>query len=401
MIWGMSDGYGGVPGMMILRGIYIEPGSINGSLSIDFNTIRMSSNNCIAAGIRLSSPFANIRNNVISMNSTSQTYNFYGIYYDNLSQLGGVTDYNVIYLSNPAMGRYIYAAGTTYTLEGWQNATGREAASWIYDPRLISATNLHITPGADTPVESNGSYYNGTISWVTHDIDGEPRNLSTPDIGADEGAFTFNPPQIPSNPISISATVINAEEITLSATANASGNSILVAFNTSNTFGIPGESYTTGAAIPGGGTVVHMGSAQDLGFVYGLNPSTTYYFKAWSFIATERTTYYTYSSGITTTGTTPARINLPSVVTVNPAGSGTFNYNSLSEAQHAVKIGNTPAGGLTINVVAGYAETLTSALVIDLTGTSTKPITIQKDPATSGANPLFTRVDSGTINTTV
>ncbi|MDY0152278.1 MAG: hypothetical protein RBS43_08415, partial [Candidatus Cloacimonas sp.] len=342
MIWNLSDGYSGVSAEMSVRGIYIDSGYINGSLSIDYNTIRIPNNTRKAAGIRLSSPYANIRNNVISMNTTNQTYKVYGIYYDNLSQLNGVTDSNVIYLSNPALGCYIYANGTNYTLEGWQNTTGREAASWIYDPKLISTSNLHITPGADTPVESNASNYNGSISWVTHDIDGDLRNMSTPDIGADEGTFTFTIPQIPANPLSLTATAINAGEFIFSASANQAGNSILIAYNTSNTFGIPGGGYTAGATIQGGGTVAYMGNTQDLGLIPGFSPSTAYYFKAWSYATTDRTTYYLYSSGITITGSTPAPIAFPSVVTVNPSGSGTFNFNSLTQALHDIKLGIIP-----------------------------------------------------------
>ena len=386
---------------VLRRGIYIVPGSTSGTISIDFNTIMMGSSRSSTIGLELDSPQTNLRNNVIHMECSYAGYQNYGIQYEDLTASSGITDNNVIYLSDPSRGSHILAAGVPYTLESWQYATGRETASWAYNPKLISASDVHVITGADTPVESNGSYFNGAISWVTRDIDGNPRNISTPDIGADEGDFVFTAPLIPMNPASWTTSPLNAEEITCSATPNPAGNPILVAFNTTNTFGSPSGTYSAGATIVGGGTVAFVGSTQDLNLLTGFNPSTTYYLKVWSMLGTDRTVYYTYSSGIATSVITPARINLPASITVNPAGSGTFNYSSMSAALHAVKIGNIPTEGISVNVAAGYSETNASPLIIALNGTSAKPITIQKDPATFGANPLITRSDSGSLNTSV
>ena len=65
------------------------------------------------------------------------------------------------------------------TLSQLQAASGKDLNSVSVDPGFVSATDLHTTApllnGAGTP-----------LATVTTDIDGEPRNATAPDIGADE-----------------------------------------------------------------------------------------------------------------------------------------------------------------------------------------------------------------------
>ena len=71
------------------------------------------------------------------------------------------------------------------TLANWQTAytTPQDANSIQLDPGFISPTNLHINTSS-AALESKGT----PIAGVTTDIDGDTRNASTPDIGADEYA---------------------------------------------------------------------------------------------------------------------------------------------------------------------------------------------------------------------
>ncbi len=81
---------------------------------------------------------------------------------------------------------------------------------------------------------------------------------------------------------------------------NAAGDDVLLAYNTTDTFGNPvdGTSYSPGNAIPGGGTVIYVGG--DGGYQHtGLSPNTTYYYMAWSVDASTK-----YSSGTMESGTT-------------------------------------------------------------------------------------------------
>ena len=73
-------------------------------------------------------------------------------------------------------------AGTDYaTLAAWQAATSGDANSQEVDPLFVNDLNdLHLLP--TTPVENDGI----PVAGVTDDFDGNPRSMTTPEIGADE-----------------------------------------------------------------------------------------------------------------------------------------------------------------------------------------------------------------------
>jgi len=86
------------------------------------------------------------------------------------------SDYNVFYAS----GNYLaYWSGNRTSLSALQSASSKDANSLSLDPLFASSTDLHLynitINGAGTP-----------LTVVLEDIDGDTRNTSTPDIGADE-----------------------------------------------------------------------------------------------------------------------------------------------------------------------------------------------------------------------
>ncbi|HKW30348.1 MAG TPA: C10 family peptidase, partial [Verrucomicrobiae bacterium] len=83
------------------------------------------------------------------------------------------------------------------------------------------------------------------------------------------------------NPTGFLATPVNASRIDLSWGKDPSGDNVMVAWNTSATFGTPSGSYSAGDPIAGGGTVLYNGSATSVSHV-GLSTGTTYFYKAWS-----------------------------------------------------------------------------------------------------------------------
>jgi hypothetical protein len=84
-------------------------------------------------------------------------------------------------------------------------------------------------------------------------------------------------------PTNFTATSISSSQIDLAWIKNAFNNDVIVATNSSSTFGQPvnGTSYSVGGAITGGGTVVYIGPASAFSHT-GLSSYTAYYYEAWS-----------------------------------------------------------------------------------------------------------------------
>jgi len=94
------------------------------------------------------------------------------------------------------------------------------------------------------------------------------------------------------NPDNLNASAISTSEIDLDWILNSSGDQIVLAFNTTNTFGTPTGTYTAGNTISGGGEVLYVGTNTSFSHT-GLS-SQMYYYKIWSYDGTD------YSSGIET-----------------------------------------------------------------------------------------------------
>ncbi len=88
------------------------------------------------------------------------------------------------------------------------------------------------------------------------------------------------------------ATAVSSSEIDLSWDLNADNDSVVLAYNTTNTFGTPSGNYNPGDNISGGGTVLYVGTATNFNHT-GLT-SQTYYYKIWSVNTQD------YSTGVET-----------------------------------------------------------------------------------------------------
>ena len=71
------------------------------------------------------------------------------------------------------------------------------------------------------------------------------------------------------------------------------------------------------------------------------------------------------------------------------------DYATITTAVTALNSAGVGAGGVTFNVAAGYTETITATISVTATGTVANPILFQKDPATTGANPLILAYTTG------
>lgn len=88
-----------------------------------------------------------------------------------------VADYNSYYSAKSSAFKI---SGTSLTFADWQSTYGQDSHSILADPYFVSPSDLHVNNAADL---NNAGF---STPFVTEDIDGEPRNLLTPDIGADE-----------------------------------------------------------------------------------------------------------------------------------------------------------------------------------------------------------------------
>src|SRR6185436_12188605 len=103
---------------------------------------------------------------------------------------------NDFYAGTPSATNLIYADGTStaQTITAYKGGVftagtiaPRDSASFTENPTFLSTTCgtanfLHIDPSVATQIESAGI----PVAGITDDFDGQTRNASTPDVGADE-----------------------------------------------------------------------------------------------------------------------------------------------------------------------------------------------------------------------
>lgn len=185
-------------------------------------------------------------------------------------------------------------------------------------------------------------------------------------------------------PTNLAASPVSSSQVHLSWVNNINNDPVVVAFNTTNTFGSPvnGSNYNAGNTIPGGGTVIFNGSATSFDHT-SLLENTTYFYKVWAM-----QTGTVYSTGITASITTPCGTiaSFPFAenfenTTFPPACWAKFRgTNNLGTAQDWVRSTtntyNASSGAAFVqyeNVTGGLAEDwlVTPKISLPATGTST------------------------------
>lgn len=161
-------------------------------------------------------------------------------------------------------------------------------SSWVYSSLPSGWYFRMIDNGTRALTFSAPGYYSRTISGVTAArYDTTNLNVKLRPIDAYwVRSFYANP--------------VTQHQINLSWSKNGDNDPVLIAYNTSNTFGTPvnGTVYSPGMNLTGGGFVIYNGS--DSAFPHEwLEPGTTYYYRAWSVRAGN-----TYSNPAATSATT-------------------------------------------------------------------------------------------------
>ena len=111
-----------------------------------------------------------LRNNIFAQNGGGFAF------YNSITTAISTTDYNDFY--SPS-GLFAHWGTDVANLAALQAASGQDANSVEVDPGFVSNTDLHV--GAGSGIDALA-----TVLSITDDIDGDTRDVSTPDIGADE-----------------------------------------------------------------------------------------------------------------------------------------------------------------------------------------------------------------------
>ena len=188
-----------------LVGIYLNAGTTN---NVYFNTVYL---NATSSGAAFGSsaiyasitPIVNLRNNIFVNTSTPMGATGYTCAYrrsagasGNLSTYAATSNNNLFYAGTPNTNNLIYYDGTSsaQTLAAYKagvftagTIAPRDGNSISENPTWVSTTGsaltyLHINTSTATQIESGAT----TIAGYTDDFDGDVRNVSTPDVGADE-----------------------------------------------------------------------------------------------------------------------------------------------------------------------------------------------------------------------
>jgi hypothetical protein len=265
-----------------------------------------------------------------------------------LDAVPGLTDVidNNIYFNTSGGNIALVATPAYATLAAWQAADAVNNINSIQgNPLLIGSTNLHLqgtlADGVATPIAS-----------VTTDIDGEVRNATTPDIGADEFS-----PAVCFSPVSIVHTLLTDSTVFINWTSSGASNWILE-------YGISG--FTQGS-----GTVIAL--TDTFTTITNLTPNTNYSYyvreycgaadsSAWAgpfnfytgYCLPSSSSALTYINNFSTSG---GNVNISNLASGYTAGGYQDNY-----ATHFVEVGAGTSFTYNYDFVGG---SLGSAIWID------------------------------------
>ena len=111
----------------------------------------------------------------------------YGVYVSDTNTVTLELDYNDFFANGTGSSfGYYQGPGAISDLTTWQSTTGQDANSLSGDPGFVGNDDLHIQSSFNL-LDGKGLYF----ASVPDDIDGDTRNTSTPDIGADEYDYMF------------------------------------------------------------------------------------------------------------------------------------------------------------------------------------------------------------------
>jgi hypothetical protein len=346
-----------------------------------------------------STPTLDLRDNIF-VNTSSITGAGLAVAYrrslTTLTSYAATSNNNLFYAGTPSASKLIFNDGTNsdQTLTAYKTrVTPRDAASITENPTWVSTTGssanfLHINTTVATQIESGGT----PVSGITTDFDGDTRNVSTPDIGADEFsgiAADLTAPTITYttfiNTLCISNRTLSATITDASGVNTTAGTKPRIYFKKStnaNSLGATNDNTTDGwkyaeasnavspfsltidnslifGGVAGGDVIQYFVVAQDLATTpnVGINSGT---FNATP--ASVALTSTAFPIGVTINSYTILAGGLSGTVTIGAAGTYTSLTGSTGSLFAALNAGGL-TGNLTANIIdASVAETGVTAL---------------------------------------
>ena len=137
---------------------------------IFFNSIRLNATYNSAIALRLDGKNIEVKNNILYSDGIG-----YAITCSDST--GFISDYNLLYSNNIRMTQWL--GKDVNGFEAWQDQSAQDAHSYFFEPEFLSENDLHTN---DLRLNSAGV----PVAEVSEDFDGDTRDASHPDIGADE-----------------------------------------------------------------------------------------------------------------------------------------------------------------------------------------------------------------------
>ncbi len=258
-------------------------------------------------------------NNVVynSRTNSGGTGSHYAIYASNITGTLNL-NYNDYFTDGTGGVLGYWSAANQVTLADWKTASTQDANSVSGNPEFLSSTDLHIDFNKISPVGNAGTY----LASVLTDIDGNTRNVSTPDMGADE--YTYVAPTV-EDPTGVAATAVNSSQINVAFTVNEATENVMIVWNLTGTFTAPTGTPPAVGQPSAGGLVLYYGKISPVQHT-GLTLGTTYYYKAFSYSGSA------YSPGVAVDATTV--VNAPTNVTATPVSSVQIDVAWTKNAQN-------------------------------------------------------------------
>jgi len=285
---------------------------------IDYTQVLISTNVCVGLGTTL--PTSNYSN---ALHSTTLRPLIAPLWDDNSSD-------NIQYLTDGTSPNRVFTVQWKNFKWKYSGTAGQNVQVKMYETSnkieiiygtIVSPKNPSASIGINDATGGSGHFLSVTPN-ATPSLSTVSSTTANNSIASNTGLFngtlyTFTPPSGPLNPTTFTATTANSTEIDLSWAKNPANDNVMVAWNTSNTFGTPasGTSYSAGNTITGGGTVLYNGDQTTFNHTPVLS-NTTYYYKAWSVDGT-----FAYSTGKIANATTPCGKNIIYPFTQNFEGS--------------------------------------------------------------------------------